>query len=455
MQIKGLKYYFLLGLSFSGLTLFAQGNIEDLMVKEVENINPVYKPVIGVGYGAFTFLGDVRNKGQQTPFNGTPGYLVNVATFVDNNHYVRANFYFMSGTLAGSERSVIDSTRNMNFKSDILLFGINLNYDFDNFYKTYRKFHPYISLGFETFTFNSRSDMSATINGEVVPYNYWNDGSIRTLPQTMANANAPLMKRDYTYETSLRQLNWGQGNYSQYAFGLPLDVGFDFWLANRVLFRVGTSYHYVFTDNIDHVSSKNTSGIIGDSKPDNFMFSYISLHLDLFSSAKTLKWEKLFADVEFDPTLMGDEDGDGYFDGWDNCPGTPYGVATDTVGCPLDDDYDGIPNYLDDEPNSRYGAFVDSRGVEISSDELAKLLDMSNAVPRSEVSRYVRTPSSYSNYKKSASKQIPEKFKKVDKDGDGTITFDEMMNAIDNFFEFDSDLNTDDIYGLNQFFFSQ
>lgn len=451
MRITKLKYYFLGVISFLSYISYAQpGDLDNLLTGEVENWNPVYKPVIGVGMGAFNFMGDVHNA-NQTPFNGTPGYLVNVATFVDNKHFVRANFYFMKGTLSGNEKSSTDLTRNMNFRSDLLLFGLNLNYDFDNFYKTYRKVHPYISLGIETFTFDSRSDMSASIGGEEVPYNYLSDGSIRTQP----NLNAPLIKRDYTYETSLRELDWGQGNYAQYGFGVPVDVGIDFWLADRVLFRVGTAYHLVFTDNIDHVSSKNTSGVIGDKRNDDFMFSYISLHLDLFSSDKTLKWEKLFAEVEFDPTLMGDEDGDGYFDGWDNCPGTPWGVETDTLGCPLDDDYDGIPNYKDDEPESRLNAFVDDRGVEISKEDLAALLDQSRAVTRSDVNRYIRTPSSYSNYKKAASKAIPEKFVKVDLDGDGSITFDEMMNAIDTFFEFDSELNSDDIYKLNEFFFAQ
>jgi hypothetical protein len=226
------------------------------------------------------------------------------------------------------------------------------------------------------------------------------------------------------------------------------------------MFRLATSYHFTFSDVIDHVSSKNDPAIsnevvVGDKRFDDFMYTYVSLHLDLFSSKKTLAVQRLFADVDLDLTLIGDEDNDGYMDGWDQCPGTPFGIETDTTGCPLDDDYDGVPNYLDDEPLSRYGAYVDERGVEISEENLILKLDMSTAVAREEVELYLRTPSSYSRYEGITYDEIPEKFVKVDADGDGYISFDEILDEIDNYFDFESDLESEDIYELNNFFFSQ
>jgi hypothetical protein len=437
-------------------SIYAQDDINDILEQEVENWNPVYKPVIGLGVGAFNFLGDVRNP-EITPFNGTLGYKLNVATFLDNKHYVRANFVFMYGQLTGNERSFSDLSRNLNFKTDILLFGVNLNYDFDNFYKTYRKVHPFISVGLETFTFDSKIDSFA--NG--IKYNYWDDGGIRTLPQNEIGSEP--MTRDYIYETPLRQYDWGLGKYPQYSFAIPIDAGIDFQVSDRVMFRVAASYHLTFTDVIDHVSHKNRpsdpeipdNAVVGDKRNDDFLYTYFSIHLDLFSSDKTLKLNKLWADLEWDNTLMGDEDGDGAFDGYDNCPHTPFGVETDTLGCPLDNDFDGIPNYMDDEPNSRYGAMVDERGVELSDEDIIKRLDMSDAVLRKDIADYIRTPSSYANYKKRAYNDIPEKFRKIDSNQDGYISFDEMMNGVDSFFDFDSELNTDDIYELNEFFFSQ
>ncbi|MBN1119120.1 MAG: hypothetical protein JXA77_18065 [Bacteroidales bacterium] len=433
----------------SGTCMLAQDDLEDMLSGEVENWNPIYKPVIGAGIGTFNFLGDVKNP-NLAPFNGTLGYKVNVSTFLDNAHNIRANFFFMGGSLTGNERSSEDLTRNMNFKSDILLFGINLNYDFDHFYKTYRKVHPFISIGVESLTFNSMTD---SLGFEDVRYNYGNDGGIYNLPEN--DPSATLIRRDFTYETQLRQYDWGMGRYPQYAFAVPVDAGLDFWLADRVMFRVGASYHFVFTDLIDHVSPENTTGRIGEAGNDNFLFTYVSMHLDLFSSDKTLTWEKLYQEMEWDGTMMDDEDGDGYFDGWDECPNTPFGVEVDTAGCPLDDDFDGYPNYMDDEPHSRYGAFVDERGVEISEDDLIARLDMSKAVAREDVPLYIRTPESYGNYRSSALGEIPEKFIEVDKNNDKYISFEELMNTIDKFFDFDSDYTTDDIYELNDIFFSQ
>jgi hypothetical protein len=456
MTVRQKIAIFLMTLLFPVIAL-GQGNIEDLLYTEVDNLNPVYKPVVGFGVGYFNFLGEIKNPGWNL-LTGTPGYTINVATFVDNKQYIRANFYFTYGSLSGNERSYSDLMRNMNFKSDILVFGVNLNYDFDNFYKTYRKVHPFISVGFETLTFNSKTDSITSIEGADVRYNYWPDGTIRNLPYTPSNINNPslqMLSLDGKYETNLRDYDWGLGDYPQYTFSVPVDIGLDFWISNRVLFRVGTSYHFTFTDVIDHVSSENTSGVKGKKGNDNYMYTYFSLHLDLFSSKKTLAVQRLFADVELDLTLIGDDDNDGYMDGWDQCPNTPFGIDTDTTGCPIDDDYDGIPNYLDDEPLSRYGAFVDKRGVEMREDDLIALLDMSRAVRREDVELYLRAPSSYSRYQNITSGEIPEKFKKVDKDGDGYISFDEMLKEIDNFFDFGSNLTSKDIYELNNFFFSQ
>jgi hypothetical protein len=443
--------------------LFGQGNIEDLLYTEVDNLNPVYKPVVGFGIGTFNFFGDVHDP-QQNPLNGTIGYKINMATFIDNKQYFRANFYFMFGKLSGNERSYTDLARNMNFQSDILVFGVNINYDFDNLYKKYRLVHPFISVGFETMTFNSKTDIYGSLPGESnedIRYQYWPDGTIRNLEYNPGNINDPgltLMQRDYKYETILRgneTFDFGGGEYPQYTFAIPVDAGLDFWISNRVLFRIGASYHFTFSDFIDHVSSQNTTGVIGDKRNDDFMYTYASLHLDLFSSKKTLAVQRLFADVELDLTLIGDEDNDGYMDGWDQCPETPFGIETDTTGCPLDDDYDGVPNYLDDEPNSRYGAYVDDRGVEIAESDLISMLDMSSAVRREDVELYIRTPGSYASYQNITAEEIPEKFAKVDSDGDGYISFDEILDEIDSFFDFDSDLSSEDIYELNNFFFAQ
>ena len=185
-----------------------------------------------------------------------------------------------------------------------------------------------------------------------------------------------------------------------------------------------------------------------------FNYTYISIHLDLFSSAKTLKIERLFRDMEYDPMLFGDEDSDGWMDGWDQCPGTPLGVATDSSGCPLDSDKDDVYDYLDKEQFSRPGAYVNDDGVEITEDDLITLLNQSMAVGRNEINFYIRT-GDFNSGRRDRGQPIPDKFKSVDTDKDNYISFDEMLKEIDRYFDFTSQLSATDIYELNSFFFSQ
>ena len=63
-----------------------------------------------------------------------------------------------------------------------------------------------------------------------------------------------------------------------------------------------------------------------------------------------------------------DSDGDGVLDEDDECPGTPKGVAVDSVGCPLDSDGDGVYDYEDECPGTPEGVEVDSVGCPLDSD---------------------------------------------------------------------------------------
>jgi hypothetical protein len=438
-----------------------EDDFESILNQEVENINPVYKPVLGFGIGVLNYFGDIKNN-YYTPTMGTLGYKVNLSTYIDNKRFYKAEFFFMGGKLNGNERSYSDPGKNFNFQTDIYNFGFDINYDFDHFYKKKdRRIHPFVSLGIGTLLFNSRTDSMAGIYDPItstynqVRYNYWTDGTIRDIPQSLDDGTLNhIMNRDFKYETPLRSHDWGLGQYSQYGFAVPFDIGIDMQLSNRLMIRLGHSFTYTFTDAIDHVSSKNSTGRIGKKGNDMFNFTYVTLHLDLFSSAKMLKVERFFANMEFDPMLMGDEDSDGWPDAMDDCPGTPLGVVTDSTGCPLDSDNDGIYDYLDKQPNSRKGAYVNNEGVEITEDDLIALLNHSMAVGRNEIDLYIRKPDGY-NGRKGTGAPIPAKFKPIDTDKDNYISFDEMLKEIDRYFDFESQLTAGDIYELNNFFFDQ
>jgi hypothetical protein len=187
-----------------------------------------------------------------------------------------------------------------------------------------------------------------------------------------------------------------------------------------------------------------------------FTFTYFSLHFDLFSDAKSKLIEDLVgaAGDNFDMTLFDDEDNDGVKDIIDKCMGTPPGVEVDSVGCPVDKDNDGVPDYLDKEPNTPAGAMVDENGVQIKPDDMAARLSM-DVVNRREVESFLLMYRAQSRYKGKTLLPIPAKFKSFDIDGDGYISFDELLKAINDYFDMTSTLNAKDIGELQDFFFEQ
>src|SRR5439155_11177427 len=71
-----------------------------------------------------------------------------------------------------------------------------------------------------------------------------------------------------------------------------------------------------------------------------------------------------------------DTDGDGVWDGLDQCENTPKGAVVDAKGCPVDADGDGVPDGIDQCPSTPAGLRVDVNGcpIEVSEKE-TELLD--------------------------------------------------------------------------------
>jgi hypothetical protein len=446
------KFYLFLLLIFIPVSIFSQIDDEayydSLLYESVKVENPVYKPVIGGGIGVMNFIGELKSSNSHSFSLGQPAYKFNVATFLDKKHYFRANFFIIMGSFTGESRSVKEPLWNLNFKSDIVDFGLNIHYDFQHFFRN-SPLLPFVSVGLENVQFNSKTDIMDK-NGN--PYNYLPDGTIRDIDDN-------IIQRDYIYETNLRNLDlYGLGNYSQSALAIPFEIGLDYKITDRLNLRVGHSWHYAFTDLIDNVSRNNkTPGqIVGDKKNDVFTFTYLTMHFDLFSEDRIITYKNLFADVEFnDYEMFGDEDNDQVRDIWDKCPGTPYGVVVDSItGCPLDDDKDGIANYLDKELNTRSGAMVDENGIELNSDAYAEQLNF-EAIRRKDVEMFLLMHRAQSKFARKSNVPIPAKYKKVDSDGDNYISFEELLKTIDDFFDFSTDYKTKDIYELQDFFFEQ
>jgi hypothetical protein len=424
--------------------------------------NPVYMPVVGIGTGYFAYHGELKDAYRSLTV-GKPGIRVNIASYIGETHRLRANLVFLTGSVYGSQRTIpkglggdgvwnlSDTIHNLNFKSAIYSFGFNLHYSFQPLIKG-KYLEPFVSLGIETMSFNSKADYLDK-NGQ--RYHYWSDGTIRTINEPAGDPNNEfLTQRDYIYETDLRTKNQsGLKKYGNFSFALPVDIGFDINVSDRVTVRTATSLHYTFTDLFDDLAhNSKDAGYRGKKGNDWFTFSYVSLHLDLFSQDKVKVVEELFANADdFDMAMYDDEDNDGIFDGWDECPGTPVGVPVDSLGCPFDKDGDGVPDYLDREI-SRTGAVVDEFGVEVTDATIVELLGQS-ALERKDVEAYLSRSQAKKRIR--GSLPIPDKFKSIDKNNDGYISFDEMLKAIDAYFDGTSGFSHADIRDLNSFFFDQ
>ncbi len=428
-------------------------DVEDLLNEKVAVENPVYKPVIGLGAGVFNFYGDIKNN-YFTPALGDYGYRISITTYLDPKRYYKLNLFFLYGTMSANQRSLTNLADNMNFKTDIADFGISAEYDFNHLLPPGKFIHPFISAGIENIQFNPKGDL---MDADGKTYNYWKDGTIRDVPYAGNDiSTGEIIFRNYSYETDLRSRErnlYGLGSYSSSTFSVPVDIGLDFQISERISCRLGTSYHFTFTDFMDNISSSGTS-VAGKKGNDQFSYNYFSLKIDLFSQPKTRIVEKLFAELEFDDIMYGDEDGDFILDAADKCPGTPYGVAVDTAGCPLDTDMDGIPDYKDKEAKTAAGSWVDDQGRTITEDEyLKQLLKRQDAMSREDVMAYFNTIGK--GYVRKTVMEIPDRFKKLDTDKDGYISFDELLQGIDNYFDYKLDYTVEDIYNLNNFFFNQ
>lgn len=438
MKLKQLLIIFLL--IFFSNNLLAQKNIDEdyetlLLSEDDEEVpNVAFKPIIAVGRGIFTYLGDVHNN----YFNPLRGRIATSATISRNiSKYFDFNFFATFGKLTGNQRS-LTPTDNLNFETDIFAGGASLTYNFMHLLKRKRPISPFVSLGVETIQFSPKGDLYNK-NGDL--YLYDREGTIKDYSEH-------LISRDYKYETDLRDLDlYGNGKYSLMSFAIPIDIGANITVSDRVTLRLGNTYHYSFTDFIDNV--KKGSGLF---KNDAFLYSYVSLRLDLFSPASEIEAVKNFKNLKFTITDKKDADHDGVDDFNDECPNTPEGVKVNFKGCALDDDNDGIPNYEDKQNNTPANSIaVGSNGIRITKSHLIALLYDPDAINRNEIHHYKQTSSKSSK----KYKNIPAKFKKLDLNHDNYISVDELQKAIDSLFDFSGNLTVQDIYELQDFFFEQ
>jgi cell division protein FtsN len=369
----------LIGITYPSSALFAQNSPSSLTLAHADSTRPkpppfVFKPTLGLGSGLFSYYGDLYQKHIVNPEVSRIGFELSLSQPL--TPYLRFGFYTMFGKLGANERLVY---RNLNFESQIRVGGVHLEYNFENFIPYSHKIHPWISAGFESYEFLTKTDLYDA-NGN--RYNYWSDGSIRSLPENDPFASqASFLVRDYTYETDVRQMNLdGFGKYPERSFSVPVGAGFLMQLTDKWDVKIGTTFHFGFTDYLDGVTANSVGDRKGTPGNDNFIFTSFTLRYNLTGPAQEVDTagNQVFNDSEYYALEQWDYDKDGVIDLKDSCLGTPKGVDVDLKGCPLDEDGDLTPDYRDKELGTAHNMFTDESGIGLSDSVIQLRWDMYN-----------------------------------------------------------------------------
>lgn len=399
-----------------------------------ENLfSSAFKPIFGLGEGVLSFMGDVSNN-YRSPMNGMWGTSMSISRAM---RYIEISFNAVLGQISAEHRSTENLADNKNFRTDLFMGGLSVAYNFNHLLLRKRPFHPFVSLGVDFLQFTPKGDLYAA-NGD--PYTYHPDGSIR-------DASGHIVTRDYTYETNLRETS--RRDYSLVTLAIPVEIGFNITVTDRMTLRVADALRLTMTDWID--DTEGDAGLLGK---DMINYAHVSLHLDLFSNASEIVAVDQFKKVKFVITDGIDSDGDGVDDFNDECPDTKSSVVVDYRGCPLDSDNDGVADYMDEEPNTPKDAVgVSPRGVRYTNHHLVSLLFDPKAIDRKLLGTYYDEERQTKERKKYD--KMPDKFRKVDTNNDGWISPGEMRKAIDLVFDFKSSLTIDDVNELLEYFWVQ
>ena len=321
----------------------------------------ILKPKISLGAGRLAFHGDIGQKHFQLPQTSRAAFDLSISQRL--SRYLQLDFVALFGKLGASEWL---NNRQENFVSEIRAGGINLLYDFGNIIPDKYTMRPFFSIGVMGFEYLSKTDLKDA-NGNT--YYYWNDGSIKNMAEGSPGAqDAIYLKRDYKYESDIRELNKdGFGKYQERAWSLPVGAGFILKVTNRVDAKINFQYFFINTDYIDGISNKSLGNRVGNKRKDNFAYTSVSLQYDLVARKKP----KVVNPIDDTPLYAldkSDSDGDGVADLVDDCPGTPDGAKVNLKGCPLDEDNDGVPNYKDDELATPPKSIVNGKGVALNDE---------------------------------------------------------------------------------------
>jgi hypothetical protein len=325
-------FFFLALLCLSGEIVIAQ--------EAIQLNTPILSTSISAESGFLRFKGD-ESESRFGSNNTNVGFAFNF-----HYSYWKASLYASSGLLTWNEQANL--TRS-NFQCSLKHAGILAGRSLFNSNEG-KRFNPYAMIGISTMRSNTQTDL---LDQNGIEYQYWSDGTIHAVSELEGDdAQAPLLKRDYTYESPLAM--------NQKSLCFPIEIGISASISPRTSIEVCWKNLLLQSDNID----ANTN----NARWDNLQQINMKVTFALFKKEKQTKQIQTpslinYKDVDLRALMNEDEDADGVVDSKDKCFGTPKGASIDKNGCMLDVDADGIPDFLDKQNDSPSGSWVDEQGI--------------------------------------------------------------------------------------------
>ncbi|MFT4680448.1 MAG: hypothetical protein ACI9YU_000276 [Flavobacteriales bacterium] len=206
--------------------------------------------------------------------------------------YLSASLGFATAKFYGEQ--ALGDSGNINYSTSVITQSLHFSYEASHLFnendKGFRPYQPYVGVGVGLISFRAKGDLKDANNNS---YNYWNDGSLRDLPETLVNQDlANTITRDFVYESDLRDANLdGFGRYDQMSLSVPFELGFRFQFTKRIGAHIKGVYHLNFTDLLDNITVVSTGNRAGNPDNDNHITATLGLTVFLGEHRK-LKREK-------------------------------------------------------------------------------------------------------------------------------------------------------------------
>ncbi|REK51024.1 MAG: hypothetical protein DWQ48_02735 [Bacteroidetes bacterium] len=263
---------------------------------------------VAVSYVVTNYIGDLGNEKNFPISSASSGAAVTLRNFIGNNgksaythrpfdlqlrfswHRLQYDEVESVGGKSGSE--LRNYLRGIGFRNDLFGAESGLTYNFiigNQGPLSKPKFGGFVMAGVGAFYGKPKADLflgDAVIDNR---YYFWNDGSIRDLPEN-SRIEGNVLEKDGIFETDLRQWRTeGQGAGSEFSqtspynnlnIGIPMGVGLRYFYNKFLTLSVEFNYYYFFTDYLDDVSGRYaTYEELLSSFPDQLRFElakYIS-----------------------------------------------------------------------------------------------------------------------------------------------------------------------------------